>query len=63
MHLFSARSGFLQGPYVLVSTFLSVTARISNCVSETDLVVHFQAVPMGLELLEAVFSHLGNAVK
>jgi hypothetical protein len=63
MHLFSARSGFLQGPYVLVNTFQSVTATSSNCVSETDLVVHFQAVPMGFKLLETVFTHLGYAAK
>jgi hypothetical protein len=31
--------------------------------SETDLVVHFQAVPMSLELLQTVFAHLADAAE
>jgi hypothetical protein len=31
--------------------------------SETDLVVHFQAVPVRLELLETVFAHLADTTE
>ena len=32
-------------------------------VSDTDLVVHFQAVPMRLELLQTVFAHLADTTE
>jgi hypothetical protein len=30
---------------------------------ETDLVVHFQAIPVRLKLLQTVFTHLANTIE